>query len=189
MERSSEQFKENYINLFLVQKHHNVNYGMYAYGLTMFSYHNRSNEIDYNPIKNFSGKEWNNELHRRINWGATDLDNIDDVETYSAKFDIETSLIDTNEYLIKRAIELNRPDWSLFYLIGNIQGRLNYNGTIVKEYEIFTKEDFIRCLSYLSIHFFNKYKIDLEYLFNYFDERGLKLKIEIHNNEFSIYLY
>jgi len=155
MERNSSQYKENYINFFKVERNNNLYYAMYAYGLNMFSYHNRSNEIEYNPVKKYVGKEWDHKLHRRINWGATDEDNIDDdFDNYSIKFDKETEFIDTNEYLIKRAVELNRPDWSLFYFIGNIQGRLNYNRTNVKEYEIFTKEDFIRCLNYLTIPFF-----------------------------------
>jgi hypothetical protein len=138
MERDSKQFKENYINLFLIEK--NLNFGMYAFGLSMESRHQRELIIDipYNPVQDFVGKEWDYKLLRRIKWGATDEDNIDDdFDNYSIKFDKQTEFIDTNEYLIKRAVELNRPDWSLFYLIGNIQGRLNYNRLIVKDYEIF----------------------------------------------------
>jgi hypothetical protein len=187
MEQNFSLFKEKQINFFKVANNNNLNYGMYVYGLTMSSYHNRSNEIEFNPIKDFVGKEWDQKLLRRIKWGATDETNIDeDFENYSIKFDKETEFIDTNEYLIKRAVELKRPNWSLFYLLGNIHGRLNYNKTKVKDYEIFTKDDFIRCLNYLSKDFLTAFQKDLIYLFNYFDERELQLSINLKNNEIEL---
>lgn len=180
MERDSKWFLDNHNNFFKIKGNDNLHFGMYVYGLVMSSNHNRGNIYmnDSNPVTKYINKDWTYELHRKINWGASDTDNIDDdFDNYSISFDQATENIDSNEYLIKRAVEFNRPDWSVFYLIGEIQGRLNYNSKPRTQWEIFTKDDFVRCCGYLTHDFLTKYKDDLVYLFNYFDERGFKLDI------------
>jgi hypothetical protein len=173
----SKSFDIKRTDLFNSLRHTDINKFIYTLGITLESRHLTSLEFGkvdkYAPIfKNL----WDGEIWRRVTWGTDDIKNN---EESTDDFDHAMATISYFDYLISQAVKYNRPDWSIFGLIGMMQGTLNQNQfDVISTENILTKDDFTRCIKYLSLDFLNKYSSDLMYLFSYFDERGYRLIIQ-----------
>lgn len=74
------------------------------------------------------------------------------------------------KYLLERALKFNRPDFSIFFILGLIKGSLNEKSI--------TESDYKELFAILPKEFVNNYKKELIEVNNYFDEIGFKLNIE-----------
>ena len=81
-----------------------------------------------------------------------------------------------HEYILKRAIEFNRPDYCLFFVTGLIRGGLNANA--IREVE------FVHLLEMLPYDFLKSHGKQIVEMCNYFDETGSKIKME--NNKIEL---
>jgi hypothetical protein len=165
-------------------EHENICSFMYAFGIKL-----RSRHLQYAtgdsiiPYVQIFKPLWHLDIWIRATWGT---DDVKSDEVYEKEAD-ETHLA-YYDYLISQAVKYNRPAWSIFGLIGMMQGSLNQNAFPIEKHEIFTKEDFLRCIKYLPADFLKKHKDTLEYLFSYFDERNYKLIIDLNEDYISIIL-
>ncbi|MCA6365215.1 MAG: hypothetical protein IM638_19440 [Bacteroidetes bacterium] len=129
-------------------------------------------------------KLWDLDIWIRTTWGTNDLKDNDES---SNEFDLAMQTTAYFDYLISQAVKYNRPAWSIFGLIGMMQGTLNENKFKVSNPENkLNKNDFVRCLKYLSHDFLEKFSADLIHLFSYFDERGYRLNISTDGNEVAV---
>ncbi|MEO1055226.1 MAG: hypothetical protein AAFX87_31655 [Bacteroidota bacterium] len=74
------------------------------------------------------------------------------------------------EYIMKRALEFNRPDFSIFFILGLMKGSLNE--------KVVTESDYKELFTMLPNEFVRGYKKELIEVNNYFDEIGFKMNIE-----------
>ncbi|MCA6392175.1 MAG: hypothetical protein IM607_12375 [Cytophagales bacterium] len=183
----SKSFDIKRTDLFNSLRHTDINKFIYTLGITLESRHLSSLEFGkvdkYAPIfKNL----WDGEIWRRVTWGTDDMKNN---EESSDDFDQAMATMSYFDYLISQAVKYNRPAWSIFGLIGMMQGTLNRNHFEVmnNEYKL-DKIDFIRCLKYIDTEFWFWFANDIMHLFTYFDECGYKLVIKKEEGEilFSI---
>lgn len=163
-----------------------INLFLYELGVRLRSYHhNTINEKSLSILKpyvNVYKPFWDVEVWQNVTWGLDDSEL--DIEEKTVLLDKALEEMNYYDYLVSNAVKFNRPDWSIFGLIGMMQGTLNNNKLEVSNKEdFFDKEDFIRCLKYLPPQFLKKFKEDIIYLFNYFDERGIELFIDLDCHE------
>jgi hypothetical protein len=174
----SKRFNDKYDEFFKMEQHKTIENSFYALGVLL-----RSNHLKYKNIRPYNPKDlellefWDLEVWMKVTWGTDDQR---DEEIYEEEFEkAMLNGISQYDYMISNAVKYNRPAWCMFGLIGMIQGCLNQNQfKIERPKDIFAKEDYIRCLSYLSPLFIQKYRRDLEFLFSYFDERNYQLCID-----------
>lgn len=162
-----------------------INAYIYILGITIGSRHlsQKKLEIIGNNASNYKSL-WDVNVWMRTIWGTDDYKT--NMES-SNDFDKAMETTKYFDYLISQAIKYNRPDWSIFGLIGMMQGTLNENNFEINIPENkLDRNDFIRCLKYLSFDFLEKFGSDLEYLFSYFDERGYKLIVQKVDQGMSI---
>lgn len=88
----------------------------------------------------------------------------------NSKLDYLKYGLEEHEYILKRAIEFERPDYSLLFVIGLIRGALNS-----KELK---EEEFLHLLELLPHNFLKIYRHQVVEMCNYFDEIETKIKIE-----------
>ena len=149
---------------------------MYMFGVIRNSNHYINIPRRENPLQEYVTKFkplWDVDAWIAITWGGDP--NLSYDENVKAN---EESDLSEYDYMISRAVEFNRPAWGFFGILGMLQGQYNNNAHKVAGYEIITIEDVQRCYNYLPQEFLNKYKEDLEQLFNHFDERGCQLTIK-----------
>lgn len=173
MEKNSditfESFKDRYCKA--VSEFRTLNQAMFMFGLKMKSYHH-SNGIyrkEYfvlpNPfVKEYSG-QWNTDMLRKLQNGADDNGAYDELEDYSGPLRI--------------AIQLLRPTWGIYYLIGELKGYMNY-GEISGEY-------FLNALQLCPTSFLKEHISTIAELCNYFDEQNLVLNYKIVNDHVEIW--
>ena len=82
----------------------------------------------------------------------------------------EADKYDPYYWRIIKATEYNRDDWGYFMFLGNIQGLLNGDKI--------TENKFIAYLNLFPQPFMQKYKEQLQFNLNFFDERGYVFNIE-----------
>ncbi len=171
----SKVFNDKYDLFFETEKNKNINSSFYALGVLLRSDHLKYKNIrPYNPKDEELSLEWDLNTWIKTTWGADDIKSHDEFEK---EFDIALKNKPYYDFLMIQAITNHRPPWCIFGLVGMMQGTLNRNKYIHNDDNIFTKEDFIRNLLVLPHSFINQYKVDFEYLFNYFDEQDNRLKI------------
>lgn len=182
----SKKFNDKYDAFFKIEQHKNIENSFYALGVLLRSNHLKyKNTRPYNPKDVELIEKWDIETWTKVTWGADDIkaDNV-----YEKEFeDALLSGVPYFEYLVSQAVKHKRPTWCMFGLIGMMQGTLNQNQYEVSTKEdLFTKEDFVRCLKYFSKCFLKQHQTDLQYLFHYFDERGYFLRVEMDSENIVI---
>jgi hypothetical protein len=164
-------FKEKIETFFAKKEHQNILDAMYAFGVNLRSYHQRPAGIRfealYNPINDLLKDQWDFDLYSKTELGMDDQGNWDETLTGDA----------FHVYVIKRAVQFNRPPWAIFFLIGGNQGYLNAG-----EIDEFI---FVDCFSLLPIEFLNKHRSGLERLFSFFDEKQYLLLINGNGAKFE----
>ena len=73
-------------------------------------------------------------------------------------------------YILKRALEFNRPDFCIFFILGLIKGSLNE--------KVISESDYMDLFETLPKNFVQHYREELIEKNNYFDEISFKMKIE-----------
>ncbi len=145
-------------------KNINFNYHVYKFGLDLNSIHYKKTKKYWyemvSPVGHIFREKFNDPLLDSVHFGR-DLNNELD-ENESDKYD-------PYYWRITKAKEYNRPEWGFYFLFGMIQGLFNA-GTITLN----------RLITYINLfpkEFLKSNRTKLEYIFNFFDERGYLLTL------------
>lgn len=159
-----EIFKESIRIFFSHPKNITLNYHFYLFGLKFESSHFEMKEKwrkeMVSPTRHIFGGKTDNRLIDSVHFGR-DLNNELD-ENESDKYD-------PYYWRITKAKEYNRPEWGFYFLFGMVQGLFN-SGTI-------TLNRLVTYINVFPVEFLNKNRTKIEYIFNFFDERGYLLTI------------
>lgn len=155
LRKSSELFFE-------LEKNRTLNYHFYHLGLLFDSNHYKKGERwrakIFTPTRDVYSGEIDYEIILSVQLGK-DLNN-----EYDEK---ESDKYDPYYWRIIKAIEYERPDWAFYMFLGNLQGLINGNRI--------TEERMIQYLELFPEKFIQTEKDRLQYIFNFFDERGFLL--------------
>ena len=133
----------------------------YHFGLLFESSHYQRNELwktIYKPVKELFKGVIDSETILSVQLGK-DLNHEYD-ERESDKYD-------KYYWRIIKAIEYKRPSWVFYMFLGNLQGLINGNRI--------TEERMIQYLQLFPKEIIQAEKVRLQYIFNFFDERGFLL--------------
>jgi hypothetical protein len=162
--RDFEIFKHSIRIFFYHPKNITLNYHFYFFGLKFESCHFERNENwrkeMVSPTRHIFGGKIDTALIDSVHFGR-DLNNELD-ENESDKYD-------PYYWRITKAKEYNRPEWGFYFLFGMVQGLFN-SGTI-------TLNRLVTYINLFPVEFLNKNRTKIEYIFNFFDERGYLLTI------------
>ena len=157
LSKSSEFF-------FGFEKNRTLNNHFYHLGLLFDSNHYKK------------GERWRSEIFtptRDIYSGKVDYEIILSVQLgkdlnneYDEK---ESDKYDPYYWSINKAIEYKRPVWAFYMFLGNLQGLINGNRI--------TEERMIQYLQLFPKEIIQAEKVRLQYIFNFFDERGFLLSL------------
>lgn len=137
----------------------------YHFGLMFDSLHYERNEKwrdeMFRPIKEFFPGVIETELLLAVQLGKNSNFEYNEVEA---------DKYDPYYWRIKKATEHERDDWAFFMFFGNIQGL--FNGDRI------TEERLLNYIDKFPELFIQNQRKQLEYNFNFFDERGYYIEIE-----------
>lgn len=147
-------------------KNRTLNNACYHFGLLFRSNHYKESQQWHSPktkpIADFFKGVISTELLIAVQMGADDNGYYDEKE--SDKFD-------SYHWGITKAIEYNRPDWAFFLFLGYLQGTFNGDRILASRY--------VEYLNLFPGQFMTKYQANIIVLFDFFDERGFKLSIDL----------
>lgn len=146
-------------------KNRTIEYHFYHFGLLFDSNHYEKNknwkETIYTPTRELFKDKVNIETLLSIQLGK-DLSN-----KYDEK---KADQFDPYYWRITKAIEYKRPNWAFYMFLGNIQGL--FNGDRISQ------ERFKKYLDLFPNRFLQENIDEIEFIFNYFDERGCTLSLK-----------
>ncbi|PSL48339.1 hypothetical protein CLV51_1021206 [Chitinophaga niastensis] len=170
-------FKEKCEVLF--KKTNSILVAMYVLGFVM----ERKNERDErilvglidNPVNGELKPLWDEDTWASVRRGSEHVTPTDEEEC--DPFPLSGILFVMRQ--LQKTVELNHPDWGIFYIIGEALGRFNSNGIKQIEFEYF--------LSQLPVVFVERHADDIQALCNYFDEKGMDLHLAVEKDKVISY--
>ena len=118
------------IVFFQVESNKTIEKSIYALGVLIRSRHLKNKNIrPYNPKDYELVNEWDLDIWIKVTWGT---DDIKEDEIYEMEFEnVLKHGTPYFDYLLSQAVKNNRPAWSIFGLIGMMQGSLNQNAFLL----------------------------------------------------------
>jgi len=161
----STTFESKLRNLFKSTENHSIELHFFQFGLKWESIHykDKASKFKIPTIEKFKGKI-DIELIVSIQLGRNKIHELNEreAEKYDKFF-----------WRISRAKKFDRPNWAYFYFWGNLIGALNSNQINLERFNQYFDE--------LPSSIIQKNRIQLESLFNHFNEIGLTIKINDKN--------
>ena len=91
-------------------------------------------------------------------------------DTGNSDLDFIEQGVKEHKYILERAIEFNRPDYCMFFVIGLLRGGLNSQSI--------SEREFAKLLKIIPSNFVINYGGQIVDMCNYFDETDTKIKVE-----------